>query len=67
VPTVDLAGVELLEELHHQLGERGIALRLAETRGRVREVLRRGGFAEHVEVKENQPVSRVIEEWRAAA
>jgi MFS superfamily sulfate permease-like transporter len=67
VPTVDLAGVELLEELHHQLGERGIALRLAETRGRVREVLRRGGFAEHVEVRENQPVSRVIEEWRAAA
>jgi high affinity sulfate transporter 1 len=65
VPMVDLAGAELLEELHHQLRERGIALRLAEARGSVREALRSSGFAERCgEVEANQPVSRVIAEWR---
>ncbi|HXK24851.1 MAG TPA: SulP family inorganic anion transporter [Myxococcota bacterium] len=64
VPMVDLAGAALLEELHHALGERGIALRLAEARGNVRETLRRSGFAELARIEENQPVSRVVAEWR---
>ena len=46
-PGVDLAGAELLEELHHALRERGIAFRLAEARGDVRETLRRAGFEQH--------------------
>jgi high affinity sulfate transporter 1 len=66
VPMVDLAGAELLEEIHHALAERGIALRLAEARGQVRETLERSGFAEHCgPVEANQPVSRVIETWRS--
>ena len=65
VPMVDLAGAELLEEIHHALGERGVEMRLAEARGGVRETLRRSGFAERCRpVEANQPVSRVVAEWR---
>jgi MFS superfamily sulfate permease-like transporter len=64
-PAVDLAGAELLEELHHALRERGIAFRLAEARGEVRETLRRAGFEEHCgPVVATQPVATVIAEWR---
>jgi MFS superfamily sulfate permease-like transporter len=67
-PGVDLAGAELLEELHQALGGRGITLRLAETRGEVRETLRRSGFEEHYgPVPANQPVATVLDEWRAVA
>ena len=64
-PNVDLAGVELLEELHHALKERGVAFRLAEARGDVRETLHRAGFEEHCSpVAAHQPVATVIDEWR---
>jgi MFS superfamily sulfate permease-like transporter len=67
-PGVDLAGAELLEELHHALRERGIAFRLAEARGEVRETLRRAGFEEHCgPVVPVQPVATVVEEWRRRA
>jgi sulfate permease, SulP family len=67
-PAVDLAGTELLEELHAALLERGIAFRLAEARGDVRETLRRGGFEEHSgPVVANQPVATVVGEWRREA
>ncbi len=65
-PGVDLAGAELLEELHDVLRERGIAFRLAEARGDVRETLRRAGFEERCRpVVANQPVATVIDQWRA--
>jgi SulP family sulfate permease len=64
-PVVDLAGAEMLEELDHTLKERGIALRLAEARGDVRETLRRAGFEEHCgPLLANRPVAEVIEAWR---
>jgi MFS superfamily sulfate permease-like transporter len=67
-PTVDLAGVEMLEELHHALRDRGIAFRLAEARGNVRETLRAAGFEQHCfRVIPVQPVATVITEWRAHA
>ncbi len=67
-PAVDLAGAELLEELHHALRERGIAFRLAEARGDVRETLRRAGFEEHCfPVVANQPVATVLSEWLGKA
>ena len=50
------------------LRERGIALRLAEARGDVRETLRRAGFEERcAPVVANQTVATVIEQWRAGA
>ena len=65
-PSVDLAGAELMEEIHHVLHERGIEFRLAEARGDVRETLRRAGFEEGASrVLANQPVATVIQEWRA--
>jgi high affinity sulfate transporter 1 len=67
-PSVDLAGAELLEEVHHALRERGIAFRLAEARGDVRETLRRAGFEEHCgPVVPVQPVAKVVSEWRESA
>jgi high affinity sulfate transporter 1 len=64
-PGVDLAGAELLVELHDALRERGIAFRLAEARGDVRETLRRAGFEEHCgPILANQTVTTVIESWR---
>lgn len=67
-PGVDLAGAELLEELHHALRERGIAFGLAEARGDVRETLRRAGFEEHCgPVVPVQPVTTVVDEWRRHA
>jgi MFS superfamily sulfate permease-like transporter len=67
-PAVDLAGAELLEELHRALQGRGIAFRLAEARGDVRETLHRAGFERHGSpVVPNQPVATVIDEWRRAS
>ena len=67
-PGVDLAGAEMLEELHHALRERGIAFRLAEARGDVRETLRRAGFEQHFfPVVANQPVATVLSQWRGDA
>jgi MFS superfamily sulfate permease-like transporter len=67
-PGIDLAGAELLEELHRALAERGIAFRLAEARGDVRETLRRAGFEEHCSpVVPVQPVATVVDEWRRHA
>jgi SulP family sulfate permease len=67
-PGVDLAGAELLEELYDSLRERGIAFRLAEARGDVRETLRRAGFEERcAPVVANRTVATVIEQWRAGA
>ena len=66
-PGVDLAGAEMLEELEHSLAERGIAFRLAEARGSVRETLRRAGFERsYGPLEANQPVATVVAEWRAA-
>ena len=67
-PGVDLAGAELLEELHQAMSARGIAFRLAEARGDVRETLHRAGFEEHCgPLLANQPVATVIAEWRKEA
>ena len=47
VPQIDLAGAEMLIELHRALAARGIALDLADMRDRVREALRDAGFERH--------------------
>jgi MFS superfamily sulfate permease-like transporter len=67
-PGIDLAGAELLGQLHHALRERGIAFRLAEARGEVRDSLCAGGFEQRrFPVVPIQPVALVISEWRRNA
>jgi len=61
VPMVDLAGAELLAELHRTLKSRGVEFRLAATPSSVRETLIRAGFEkEYGPVAANEPVSAVL-------
>lgn len=61
VPLVDLAGAELLVELHRTLAARGIDFRLAAVPSTVRETLVRAGYEEHVgPVVANEPVADVV-------
>jgi MFS superfamily sulfate permease-like transporter len=65
VPKIDLAGAELLGELHRTLRAQGIAFRLAEARGEVRDALRRIGFeAEYGVLESGQTVDVVVSRWR---
>lgn len=61
VPMVDLAGAELLVEIHRTLKTRGIEFRLAATPSSVRETLIRAGFEqEYGPITANEPVSAVL-------
>jgi high affinity sulfate transporter 1 len=68
VPAVDLAGAELLAELHATLAARGIELRLAAVSSSVRETLVRSGYEEHCgPVAANQSVADVLAAHGGAA
>ena len=68
VPFVDLAGAELLADLHAKLRKAGIAFRLAETHGIVREALRRLGSDDAAALAEaNRTVDDVLGRWRGAS
>lgn len=61
VPLVDLAGAELLIELHRELRARGIEFCLAATPSTVRETLMKAGFEEHCgPVIPNLPVADAV-------
>ena len=61
VPLVDLAGADLLAELHDTLKKRGIEFRLAGTLSEVRELLVKAGYEERCgPVKANEPVAAVV-------
>jgi anti-anti-sigma regulatory factor len=65
VPYVDLAGAELLVELHAAFGRRGMEFRLAETHGEVRTALRRLSHTSAAGLAEtNQTVDDVLNRWR---
>jgi high affinity sulfate transporter 1 len=60
-PHADLAGVEMLEQLHHDLGSRGVNLMLAEARGPIREMLRAGGLERHFgPIRENASIAGIL-------
>ena len=64
-PTIDLAGAELLEDLRHTLNDWGIAFRLAEAHGGVRDTLHRAGYIDHGgTVEANQTVAAVVRSWK---
>jgi high affinity sulfate transporter 1 len=68
VPRLDLAGAELLAELHRTLSGRGIALRMAEAHGNVRDALRRIGFEkEHGPLESGQTIDLVVSTWQQEA
>jgi high affinity sulfate transporter 1 len=68
VPKVDLAGAELLTELHRVFRARGIAFRLADAHGEVRDALRRIGFErEHGPLESGQSVHVVLAAWERSA
>ena len=67
VPVVDLAGAELLIDLHAKYHAQGIEFRLAEVRGAVREALQRIGDPHAAELAEaHQTVDDVVARWRAS-
>lgn len=67
VPSIDLAGAEFLETVHGTLKARGIDFRVAETRGEVRNSLRRIGFDKiHGPLESGQTVDVVISQWQSA-
>jgi high affinity sulfate transporter 1 len=64
-PTIDLAGAELLADLRHALNDQGIAFRLAETHGGIRDTLKRAEYIDHSgSVQANQTVSAMVRSWR---
>ena len=61
MPLVDLAGAELLAELHKTLHARGIEFRLAATPSSVRESLVKAGYEQHCgPVVANEPVAEAV-------
>jgi len=66
VPKVDLAGAELLADLHRTFRARAIEFRLAEAHGEVRDALRRIGLdREHGALESGQTVDAVLSDWQA--
>jgi high affinity sulfate transporter 1 len=47
-PYIDLAAAHMLNDLHHELAARGVALRVVGARGRVRDLLRADGLSDKI-------------------
>ena len=68
VPNVDLAGAELLADLHRTFRAQGIDFRVADSHGDVRDALRRSGFEQqHGPIEVGQTVDLVIAQWQTSA
>ena len=68
VPRIDLAGAELLAELHRTFLARGVAFRVADVHGEVRSALRRIGFdREYGLLETGQTIHLVVSAWQASA
>ncbi len=66
VPKIDLAGAEMLADLHRSLRARDVTFRVADARGEVRDALRRIGFErEHGPLETGQTVEVVVTAWQA--
>jgi high affinity sulfate transporter 1 len=68
VPKVDLAGAELIADLHRIFRARGVAFALAEAHGEVRDALTRIGLdREHGPLEAGQTVDAIVSSWQASA
>jgi high affinity sulfate transporter 1 len=66
VPKVDLAGAELLADLHRTFRGQSIAFRVADAHGELRDALRRSGFErEHGTLETGQTVDAIVTAWHA--
>ena len=64
VPSLDLAGVDLLVEMRLALRQCGIDFRLAEAHSGARETLRRAGFEQdYGPIQPDQTVATVLQRW----
>jgi SulP family sulfate permease len=67
VPKIDLAGAELLRELHATLRADAITFRLAEAHGEVRDALRRVGFEQdYGPLEAGQDVDLIVSRWQSS-
>jgi high affinity sulfate transporter 1 len=67
VPAVDLAGAELIADLHRTLRARGVGFRLADAPSAVRDALRRIGFeGDYGPIETGQTVDLVVSQWNAS-
>jgi high affinity sulfate transporter 1 len=68
VPKIDLAGAELLADLHRTFRARGIEFRLADAHGEVRDALRRIGFErDYGPLHAGQTVDGILSDWQSSA
>jgi sulfate permease, SulP family len=68
VPRIDLAGAELVADLHKTMRGRGMEFRLADARGEVRDALRRIGFErDYGTLESGQTVDGIVSEWQQRA
>jgi anti-anti-sigma regulatory factor len=65
VPRIDLAGAELLADLHKNFRANGVDFRLADIHGEVRDALRRIGFEQEYGTLETaQTVDGIVAKWQ---
>ena len=61
---IDLAGVRMLDELHEQLKQTGVSLRLAEVHGAVRDLSQAEGLDKHIQgIDQRMGVAALIHCW----
>ena len=65
VPKIDLAGAELLSDLQRTFRAKGVAFRLADAHGEVRDALRRVDFQQEYDgvLESGQSVDLVVSQW----
>lgn len=67
-PYVDMAGAEMLEDLHGELAAKGIAFKVVEARSKVRDMLRLEGLEERLgQISRRASLAEVVEDFRAGA
>jgi anti-anti-sigma factor len=65
---IDLAGVRMLGELHTQLNQAGVSLKLAEVHGAVRDLSQAEGLQTRIQgIDERLGVGRLIQSWEREA
>jgi sulfate permease, SulP family len=63
-PFLDMTGAAMLRDLHDELAQKGIQLRLAKAIGPLRDMLRAEGMQDELSAQlAARPVERVIEDW----